>query len=123
MNFPLLARKVGATRGAAVGRGQGRQGAPVPWGEEGRGDEDKASDLMMFLRAWEAPESAMLQEASSFGRGGMRGMPELEEPGKGVRKKPQWPHSAPGGAAPSPDGSPHPFPRSDGVSAKENIKT
>lgn len=59
---------------------------PTPWGDIGRGDEDKASDLMMFLRAWEAPQSAMLQEASRLGRGGMRGVLEPEEPGKGVRK-------------------------------------
>lgn len=78
---------------------------------------------MMFLRAWEAPQSAMLQEASRLGRGGMRGVLEPEEPGKGVRKKPQWPHSAPGRAAPSLGGSLHPFQWSDGVPAKENIKT
>lgn len=28
----------------------------------------------------------MLQEASALGRGGMQGMPEPTEPGKGVRK-------------------------------------
>lgn len=43
---------------------------------------------MMFPQAWEVLTSVMPQEAGRLGGGGMLGMPEPEEPGKGIRKAP-----------------------------------